>query len=128
MTRSYISPAARRWSQLRGRQDQRRHVRHAVGADIQLTGNHLIASGKVTNLSLGGMAIETSLALPAGERLRFRSLRLLLDGECVVRHSHPDGGACSMGVAFELGPSPMEDLPFDRVGHLLEFSCLVPMR
>lgn len=128
MTRLYVSRAARRWSHLRQREDQRRHQRHAIGADIELTGDQLTAVGKVTNLSLGGMAIETDQAVLEGERLHFRSERLLLDGECVVRHSHPTQGACSVGVAFDPGPNPIDELPVDRVGHLLDFGRMVPMR
>jgi hypothetical protein len=64
----------------------------------QATGDGLALDGEVSVLGLGGMYIRAAAAQPVGSRvaIRMRNIADVVEAECVVRDSRPEG----FGVEF----------------------------
>ena len=92
--------------------NRRRSPRFAVYLPIEIEWGSAMMTGRVRDLSLGGMRVELSDALWVGAQF---SARLLLDSpvavNCTVRRAQPGG----MGLSY----TPADDAARARVKSLL---------
>jgi uncharacterized protein (TIGR02266 family) len=84
--------------------ERRRHPRLSIAVEVDFGSEHNFYSAQTRDISIGGLFIETDVALPIGTRLRvdLKFLKTLLQAEAEVAWvlTGPGDAAVGMGVRF----------------------------
>ena len=88
--------------------DRRQHPRLSIAVEVDLRSEHNFYSAQTRDLSVGGLFIETDVALPIGTRLRvdLKFLKKRLDAEAEVTWTLAGDDKKSVGVGVRFVDLP----------------------